>query len=197
MANKGPVRSWRSASSLYRSPSPTCVAGCANVFGRAGLVWGHRCRRARYSARRGTSAAAGAAARHTTAPAHRCNVSRAGRRGTFEHWVATGAPNVASRLLARTFPRGLHQERSTERSRSPNEEGPRTAKSISTSGLLRRSRLEAIPALSFTAGPPSTMTWPGVRRRPRLARLRPRRRAVWVRELHWRVHRPPHAHRDR
>jgi hypothetical protein len=80
--------------------------------GRFGL--GQRCRRARYPSQRGTSAAARAAARHATAPAHRCNVGRAARRGTFEHWVAVGAPNVASRLLARTFPRGLHQERSTE-----------------------------------------------------------------------------------
>jgi hypothetical protein len=38
-----------------------------------------------------------AAARLATAPAHRCNVGRAARRGTFEHWVATGAPKVASR----------------------------------------------------------------------------------------------------
>jgi hypothetical protein len=93
------------------------------------LGWGQRCRRARYPSQRGTSAAAGAAARHTTAPAHCCNVSRAARRGTFGHWVATGAPNVASRLLARTFPRGLHQERSTGGRALPTSNGPRMAQS--------------------------------------------------------------------
>jgi hypothetical protein len=116
------------------------VAGGANVFGKGRFGLGHRCRRARYPSQRGMSAAARAAARRATAPARRCNVGRAARRGTFEHWVATGAPNVASRLLARTFPRGPPSRTLDRMSRSPNEEGPRTAKSISkgnADGCLR------------------------------------------------------------
>jgi hypothetical protein len=70
----------------------------ALVFRRADWVWGHQCQRARYPSWRGMSAAARAATRRATAPARRCNVGRAARRGTFEHWVAARAPKVASRL---------------------------------------------------------------------------------------------------
>jgi hypothetical protein len=113
-------------------------------FGRADWVWGHRCRRARYPSRRSMSAAAGAAARRATAPAHRCNVGRAARRGTIEHWVATGAPEVASRLRARTFPRGPPTRTLQRRSRSPNGKSPRMAKSISEGNADRCLRGEPV-----------------------------------------------------